>query len=159
MVAGLITHQEHKKSADLHQAAEIPWRFLFGRSLSRTSTLLGHGTLPSPTAGSRIRFPRSLLMLKTLLNSAGVFVKLRNQDSAVSNLSPSPRSSATSTRPRRGRPHGSLLEYRGSACRIFYHTDSRIGAGGGVSSSINIFDRQILDCSSIAEVSQFGAHL
>jgi hypothetical protein len=28
-VRGLsITHQEHKKSADLHQAAESPWRFL-----------------------------------------------------------------------------------------------------------------------------------
>ena len=38
--------------------------FLFGRSLSRTSTLLGQGTLPSPTAGCRIRFPESLLMLK-----------------------------------------------------------------------------------------------
>jgi hypothetical protein len=30
--------------------------FSFGRSLSRTSTLLGQGTSPSPTAGCRIRF-------------------------------------------------------------------------------------------------------
>ena len=38
--------------------------FLFGRSLSRTSTLAGQGTLPSPTTGCRIRFLESLLMLK-----------------------------------------------------------------------------------------------
>jgi hypothetical protein len=32
-VRGLsITHQEHKKSADLHQAAEVPWR-LFVRKI------------------------------------------------------------------------------------------------------------------------------
>src|SRR4029077_410931 len=31
--------------------------------MSRTSTLRGRGTLPSPTAGSRIWFPRPLLML------------------------------------------------------------------------------------------------
>ena len=37
--------------------------FSFRRSLSRTSTLAGQGTLPSPTAGCRIRFPESLLML------------------------------------------------------------------------------------------------
>ena len=37
--------------------------FSFRRSLSRTSTHLGQGTLPSPTAGCRIRFPESLLML------------------------------------------------------------------------------------------------
>jgi hypothetical protein len=28
---------------------------------------MGQGTLPSPTAGSRIQFPESLLMLKTIL--------------------------------------------------------------------------------------------
>jgi hypothetical protein len=40
MVAGLITHQEHKKSAGLHQAAESSVEiFAFGRSLFRTSTL------------------------------------------------------------------------------------------------------------------------
>ena len=43
---------------------KVPWRSSFRRSLSRTSTLLGQGTLPSPTTGCRIRFPRSLLMLK-----------------------------------------------------------------------------------------------
>jgi hypothetical protein len=37
--------------------------FSFGRPLSRTSTLVGQGTLPSPTTGCRIRFPESLLML------------------------------------------------------------------------------------------------
>ena len=62
---GSFTHQEHKKSADLHQAAEMSVEiFWFGRSLSRTSTLAGQGTLPSPTTGCRIRFPESLLMLE-----------------------------------------------------------------------------------------------
>jgi hypothetical protein len=46
--------------------------FSFGRSLSRTSTLLGQGTLPSPTTGCRIRFPESLLMLEATLNNVGV---------------------------------------------------------------------------------------
>ena len=59
------THQEHKKTADLHQAAESSVEiFSFGRSLSRTSTLADQGTLPSPTTGCRIRFTESLLMLK-----------------------------------------------------------------------------------------------
>ena len=58
------THQEHKKSANPHQAAETSVEiFAFGRSLFRTSTLAGQGTLPSPTAGCQIRFPESLLML------------------------------------------------------------------------------------------------
>ena len=58
------THQEHKKTADLHQAAESSVEiFSFGRSLSRTSTLADQGTLPSPTTGCRIRFTESLLML------------------------------------------------------------------------------------------------
>jgi hypothetical protein len=50
--------------------------FLFERSLSRTSTLLGQGTLPSPTAGSRIRFPESLLMLETLYKRAEAVCQL-----------------------------------------------------------------------------------
>ena len=37
--------------------------FSFRRSLSRTSTLAGQGTLPSPPTGCRIRSPESLLML------------------------------------------------------------------------------------------------
>ena len=54
------THQEHKKTADLHQAAESSVEiFSFGRSLSRTSTLADQGTLPSPTTGCRIRFTES----------------------------------------------------------------------------------------------------
>ena len=61
-----VTHQENKKSADLHQAAESSVEiFSFGRLLSRTSTLAGQGTLPSPTTGCRIRFIESLLMLRT----------------------------------------------------------------------------------------------
>jgi hypothetical protein len=49
-----------KKSANLYQAAEkFRGDFSFERSLSRTSTLAGQGTLPSPTTGCRIRFPES----------------------------------------------------------------------------------------------------
>ena len=48
--------------------------FSFGRSLSRTSTFAGQGTLPSPTTGCRIRFPESLLMLK-LLKQRWLFVQ------------------------------------------------------------------------------------
>jgi hypothetical protein len=60
-----LTHQEHKKSTNLQQAAENSVEiFSFGRSLSRTSALAGQGTLPSPTTGCRIRFPESLLMLE-----------------------------------------------------------------------------------------------
>jgi hypothetical protein len=54
-----VTHQENKKTADLHQAAEASVEiFSFGRLLSRTSTLAGQGTLSSPTTGCRIRFYR-----------------------------------------------------------------------------------------------------
>ena len=60
----LITHQEHKKiRRPSSGGGKFRGDFSFGRLLSRTSTLLGQGTLPSPTAGSRIRFPESLLML------------------------------------------------------------------------------------------------
>lgn len=53
------THQEHKKTADLHQAAESSVEiFSFGRLLFRTSTLAGQGTLSSPTTDCRIRFYR-----------------------------------------------------------------------------------------------------
>src|SRR5258705_11487449 len=59
------THQKHKKTADLHQAAESSVEiFSFGRSLSRTSTLADQGTLPSPTTGCRIRVTESLLMIQ-----------------------------------------------------------------------------------------------
>ena len=62
-----------KKSANLHQAAESSVEiFSFGRSLSRTSTLAGQGTLPSPTTGCRIRLTESLLMLPILLNGVTV---------------------------------------------------------------------------------------
>ena len=55
-----------QKTADLHQAADSSVEiFSFGRLLSRTSTLAGQGTLPSPTTGCRIRFIESLLMLRT----------------------------------------------------------------------------------------------
>jgi hypothetical protein len=69
-----ITHQEHKKSANLHQAADTPWRFFVRKIALRTSTLVGQGTLPSPTAGCRIRFSESLLMLsrKKLASSDGL---------------------------------------------------------------------------------------
>jgi hypothetical protein len=54
-----VTHQEDKKTPDLHQAAEASVEiFSFGRLRSRTSTLSGQGTLPSPTTGSRIRLSR-----------------------------------------------------------------------------------------------------
>ena len=76
-----ITHQERKKSANLHQAAESSVEiFAFGRSLSRTSTLLGQGTLPSPMAGCRIRFPEPLLMLKTAYKLAGAICQSSSQN-------------------------------------------------------------------------------
>ena len=53
---------------------------------------LGQGTLPSPTAGSRIRFPRSLLMLVLTVKQRRRFVKRRNQNVAVMQIPrPSPR--------------------------------------------------------------------
>ena len=41
----------------------------------------GQGTLPSPTAGCRIRFPESLLMLLHPISQRRRFVKSRNDDS------------------------------------------------------------------------------
>jgi hypothetical protein len=71
-----VTHQENKKTADLHQAAEASVEiFSFGRLLSRTSTLAGQGTLSSPTTGCRIRFFESLLMLRYTNRRARRFVK------------------------------------------------------------------------------------
>jgi hypothetical protein len=49
--------------------------FSFGRSRCRTSTLLGQGTLPSPTTGCRIRLPESLLMLETTNSEQRPLVK------------------------------------------------------------------------------------
>jgi hypothetical protein len=65
LVCGLrITHQEHKKiRRPSSGGGKFRGDFSFRRSLSRTSTRLGQGTLPSPTAGCRIRFRESLLML------------------------------------------------------------------------------------------------
>jgi hypothetical protein len=45
----------------------------------------GQGTLPSPTAGCRIRFPESLLMLLHPISRRRRFVKSRGDDSVVSN--------------------------------------------------------------------------
>ena len=42
---------------------KFPGDFTFERSLSRTSTFVGQGTLASPTTGCRIGFSESLLML------------------------------------------------------------------------------------------------
>jgi hypothetical protein len=56
--------------------------FSFGRSFSRTSTLLGQGTLPSPTTGCRIRFIESLLMLGVSYTHQSLVVKCR-PDSAI----------------------------------------------------------------------------
>src|ERR1700693_2192089 len=42
----------------------------------------GQGTLPSPAAGCRIRFPESLLMLLHLIIERRRFVKSRGDDSA-----------------------------------------------------------------------------
>jgi hypothetical protein len=52
-----------KKSASLHQAAEIPWRLFVRKIALPHIDPYGQGTLPSPTAGCRIRFPESLLMI------------------------------------------------------------------------------------------------
>jgi hypothetical protein len=52
-----------KKSANLHQAAEIAWRHFVRKITLPHIDLFGQGTLPSPTAGCRIRFPESLLMM------------------------------------------------------------------------------------------------
>ena len=91
-----ITHQEHKKSADLHQAAESSVEISrFGRLLSRTSTLLGQGTLPSPTAGSRIRFPESLLMLRRIIKRAAPVCQIRRSTLALNLLENSPSYTAT----------------------------------------------------------------
>jgi hypothetical protein len=49
--------------------------FSFERSLSRTSTLVGQGTLPSPTTGCRIRFSESLLMLGMTYTHQSLVVK------------------------------------------------------------------------------------
>jgi hypothetical protein len=50
----LMAHQEHKKSADPHQAAESSVEiFSFERPLSRTWTLAGQATLPSPRGKPR----------------------------------------------------------------------------------------------------------
>ena len=64
-----LTHQEHKKSANPHQAADCSVEiFLFGRSLSRTSTPSGSRHL----AVSNDRLPdsvyESLLILETINN-------------------------------------------------------------------------------------------
>jgi hypothetical protein len=50
--------------------------FSFERLLSRTSTLSGQDTLPSPMAGCRIRLPESLLMLSIGICEPRRFVKL-----------------------------------------------------------------------------------
>ena len=84
------THQEHKKTADLHQAAESSVEiFSFGRSLSRTSTLADQGTLPSPTTGCRIRFTESLLMLTRIISQRRRAVKTsrRNTSNYISKQS------------------------------------------------------------------------
>jgi hypothetical protein len=59
--------------------------FLFENSLSRTSTFLGQGTLPSPTTGCRIRFTESFLMLR---NSAGVLSNVASKIPQQAHLRP-----------------------------------------------------------------------
>ena len=54
---------------------------------SRTSTLAGQGTLPSPTAGSRIRFPESLLMLKYKYKLADAICQIRGPALALDYIS------------------------------------------------------------------------
>ena len=78
------THQEDKKTADLHQAAKSSVEiFSFRKSLSRTSTLADQGTLPSPTTGCRIRFTESLLMLHKTISHLSRFVKTRRSTLAL----------------------------------------------------------------------------
>jgi hypothetical protein len=72
-----ITHQEHKKSAGLHQAAEVPWRFFVREIPLPHIDPVGQGTLPSPTTGCRVRFPESLLMLGLETNEERRSVKRR----------------------------------------------------------------------------------
>jgi hypothetical protein len=55
-----------KKSASLHQAAENPVETIVRQIALPHIDFYGQGTLPSPTAGCRIRFPESLLMLVSL---------------------------------------------------------------------------------------------
>jgi len=63
-----------KKSASLHQAAEFRGDCCSEIALPHID-LYGQGTLPSPTAGCRIRFPESLLMLLHHINQLRLFVK------------------------------------------------------------------------------------
>ncbi len=55
---------------------KVPWRFLFRRSLLDIDPL-GSRHLAVPTAGRRIRFPESLLMLIEILRDATRFVNER----------------------------------------------------------------------------------
>ena len=89
-VCGLrITHQEHKKiRRPSSGGGKFRGDFSFRRSLSRTSTLAGQGTLPSPTAGCRIRFPESLLMLRLTSKPAKALCQFAQPDATRMRLTP-----------------------------------------------------------------------
>jgi hypothetical protein len=57
--------------------------FLFKRIALPHIDPLGQGTLPSPTAGSRIWFPRPLLMLERYCKQRGRSVNRQNYKSVV----------------------------------------------------------------------------
>ena len=52
-----------KNPPTLIRRRKVPWRFFVQEIALPHIDPLGQGTLPSPTAGCRIRFPESLLML------------------------------------------------------------------------------------------------
>ena len=75
-----ITHQEHKKSADLHQAAEVPWR-LFVRQIAlphidpvgSRHLAVSNGRLPDSV--SRVT-PNANIILRELSRNLHVFFRI-----------------------------------------------------------------------------------
>ena len=66
------SHQEHKNPPTFIRRRKVLWRFFVQEIALPHIDLAGQGTLPSPTTGCRIRFPRSLL--RPLDNTPGRFL-------------------------------------------------------------------------------------
>jgi hypothetical protein len=78
-----MTQQENKKPPTFIRRRNFRGDFLFRRSLSRTSTLSGQGTLSFPTTGCRIRFFESLLMLRYTNRRAEEVCQVRHSPEQV----------------------------------------------------------------------------
>src|ERR1700722_12216240 len=70
-----------KKIRQTSSGGGNPWRHFVREIALPHIDRLGQGTLPSPTAGCRIRFPESLLMLPTFISQRRRFVKKRHDGS------------------------------------------------------------------------------